>query len=287
VSHGSRADRKLAQTQQLSRGITRRCSFRLARMSVSYHDNKESAKATWQSRYLARFYSPPSEKWDGTRKFYHLCARALTLVEHDTRQILEVGAGPSNQSSRYLASLGSVTGLDPDPLVRTNDALTRSVVLRDQRYPFPDSCFDLAVSDYVVEHLRDPLTHLSELYRVLKVGGSYVFRTPNRFHYVPLVASLTPHWFHEAVANRARGIPPEAHSPYPTVYAMNTARSIGNLARSAGFTVEGIDYIEGEPWYGMFSRLAFLVMMGYERLVNSTELFAPARANLFVVLRKL
>jgi len=256
-------------------------------MPLSEESDKPSAKVTWQSRYLARFYSPPSEKWDGTRKYYQLCARALASVEHDTRQILEVGAGPSNQSSRYLATLGTVTGLDPDPLVLTNDALTHSIVLKGQLYPFPDASFDIAVSDYVVEHLRDPLTHLSELYRVLKVGGAYIFRTPNRFHYVPLVASLTPHWFHEAVANRARRLPPRAHSPYPTVYAMNTARSIRRLAKSAGFTVEAIDYIEGEPWYGMFSRLAFLAMMGYERLVNSREVFAPARANLFVVLRKL
>jgi len=245
---------------------------------------KPSPKLTWQSRYLARFYDRSTGKWDATRAFHRLCAEALGTRE--TGRILEVGAGPSNQSSRFLASLGPVTGLDPDPAVLGNDALASAIVLKGDRFPFPDSSFDMAVSDYVVEHVRKPLSHLQELHRVLRVGGCYVFRTPNRFHYVPLIAAITPHWFHEAIANRARMLPPEAHSPYPTVYAMNTGRSISRVASLAGFAVETIHYIEPEPAYGMFSRLAFLTMMGYERLVNSREFFAPARANLYVVLRK-
>jgi len=243
-----------------------------------------TATTTWQSRYLARFYDPSLGKWDATGRFHRLCAEALGASE--SRHILEVGAGPSNESSRFLATVGQVTGLDPDPAVLSNDALTSAVVLTSNRYPFDDATFDLAVSNYVVEHVTEPVAHLAELHRVLKVGGAYVFRTPNRFHYVPLIAAATPHWFHEAVANRARMLPPEAHTPYPTAYVMNTTRSITRSARAAGFAVERIDYVEPEPAYGMFSRIAFIAMMGYERLVNSSEFFAGGRANLHVVLRR-
>lgn len=45
--------------------------------------------------------------------------------------------------------------------------------------------------------------------------------------------------------------------------------------------------IEKAPSYGMASRLLFYPMMAYERLVNSSELFAGWRANILAVLRKL
>ena len=44
--------------------------------------------------------------------------------------------------------------------------------------------------------------------------------------------------------------------------------------------------IEKEPSYGMASRLLFYPFLAYERTVNSTEAFAPLRANIPAVLRK-
>jgi ubiquinone/menaquinone biosynthesis C-methylase UbiE len=61
------------------------------------------------------------------------------------------------------------------------------------------------VSDYVVEHIRNPLEHLREVFRVLVPGGVYVLWTPNLFNYVGMVASATPHWFHTLVSGRLRG----------------------------------------------------------------------------------
>jgi hypothetical protein len=44
--------------------------------------------------------------------------------------------------------------------------------------------------------------------------------------------------------------------------------------------------IEKEPSYGMVSPLMFYPLLAYERLVNATEAFAGARANILAVLRK-
>ena len=88
------------------------------------------------------------------------------------------------------------------------------------------------------------------------------------------------------MANRLRGLPPEAHDPYPTVYAMNSQNAVRRLARAASLQVEVLRVIEKDPSYGMASRFTFYPMMAYERVVNSTEALAGLRANILAVLRK-
>ncbi len=237
---------------------------------------------SWQEAYLAKFY-PESSGWiDGETEFHRLCASAIKSGS----EILEIGSGPANPTSRFLSSLGRVTGVDVDPEIHANDALAAAHVLTDETYPLGDNVFDACVSDYVIEHIADPASHLKEVRRVLKPGGVYVFRTPNRFHYVTLAAQLTPHWFHVLVANRLRNLPPESHHPYPTSYRMNSRSSIRRAAAAAGLDVQWLRLLEKDPWYGRASRILFLSFMLYERVVNSHELFAGLRANFLAILQK-
>jgi SAM-dependent methyltransferase len=201
-------------------------------------------------------------------------------------RILEVGAGPTNSTSAFLASLGKVHGVDVDAEVLGNVHLTSSSVIEQGRLPFPDASFDVAVSNYVVEHVDNATTHLAEIARVLVGGGRYIFRTPNLFHYVALVSRVTAHGTHKLLANRLRNLPSNNHEPWPTVYAMNTPGAVRRHARLAGLEVERLEMVEKEPSYGMFARPLFLAFMAYERLVNSSDRFAALRANMFVVLRK-
>jgi len=219
---------------------------------------------------------------NGEELFHDICKKTIPLGS----DILEIGAGPSNDTSRFLATRGRLHGVDPDVDVLENDALTSAHQMRDGVLPFADGSMDHCVSHYVIEHVEHPAEHLREVSRVLRPGGTYIFRTPNRWHYVAFVASITPHWFHLAVANRLRGLPPESHDPYPTHYAMNNMRSIRRHATNSGFTVEKLEAVEKEPAYARFSAAAYLLLAGYERVVNSTPALRVLRANFFVVLRK-
>lgn len=233
-------------------------------------------------RLESRLYSARRDWVEGTLHFHRLCAGVIGRGA----KILEIGAGPSNRTSRFLATLGEVYGLDPDPDVLENDALAGAKLLESERYPFADRSFDYCVSDYVVEHVPDGEEHLREVARVLKPGGAYAFRTVNKLHYVALIARLTPHWFHVLVANRARANPDGTHDPYPTVYAMNSGWAIRKAAAKAGLKVEKMEFIEKEPAYARFSAAVFLLLAAYERLLNASDALAPLRANLFVVLRR-
>lgn len=237
---------------------------------------------SWQQEYLDRYYDRSTGWIDGTTEFHNLCSSAI----RSGSDILEIGAGPSNETSVFLSSLGSLQGLDIDPDVQTNDALSAAHVLTGDEYPFPDNTFDACVSNYVNEHISDPRRHLEEVCRVLKPNGVYVFRTPNRFHYTAVVSHLTPHWFHKLVANRLRNLPATSHDPYPTRYRFNSRAAVERFASELGFAVEQLRLIEPEPSYGMSSRMLFFPFLAYERVVNRFNGLAFLRANILAVMRK-
>jgi SAM-dependent methyltransferase len=237
---------------------------------------------TWQQTWTDRFYRSRPGWQDGTSEFHELCR------EHAPpgARILEVGAGPSNPTSAFLATLGELHGIDVSDEVFGNTYLRKSDLIVGDRYPVPDETFDLVVSNYVVEHVANPREHLAEIRRVLKPGGRYVFRTPNLVHYVAIVSRFTPHRFHLFAANRLRALGPEEHDPWPTVYAMNTPVAVRRHARAAGMEVRRLDMVEKEPSYGMVAKPLFLAFMAYERLVNATDRLSGLRANMFAVLGK-
>lgn len=241
--------------------------------------SSQKTDMSWQKTYLDRFYGT---RVDGTTEFHAMCAAHIPRGA----AILEVGAGPSNETSRFLSSLGHLSGLDVDPAVRSNAYLAVALVLETDTYPFADACFDACVSNYVLEHVADPASHLSEISRILRPGGVYLFRTPNRHHYVSLVSRWTPHWFHTAIANRLRRLPAQAPDPYPTHYRLNSRRAIHRAATRSGLRVRELRMVEKEPSYGMASRLMFVTFMLYERFVNSSAMFAALRANVFGLLER-
>lgn len=179
-----------------------------------------------------------------------------------------------------------VVGADIDSAVLDNRELDRAVVIVDGVLPFPEGHFDLVLSDYVLEHVDDPVAFLREAHRVLKPGGRFVFRTPNLFHYVALISRMTPHWFYRLVANPARSLLGEAHAPWPTYYRLNTRRAICRAARSAGFSTVGIEMVEYEPFYLMFHAVPFLVGVAYERAVSGSEMLARPAGQYFRATRQ-
>jgi len=164
--------------------------------------------------------------------------------------------------------VGRLVGVDIDPIVMTNEDLDEAHVGDGVSLPFPDGEFDIAYSDWTVEHVDQPVPFLREVRRVLKPGGEFFFRTTNRGHYVTTVAAHTPHWFHKLIANRVRDLGSEDHEPWPTYYRMNSPAVARRNLQVAGFNEIGIELIEPYPVYLVFSPLAFRAGIAYERIVN-------------------
>jgi SAM-dependent methyltransferase len=232
---------------------------------------------TVSDQLYQRLYGAP--KYNGTLIFYDEVRRNLTPES----RVLNLGAGPPTESPiRILkGEVAEVVGADVDRCVLNNPEMDRAVLIEDGRIPLEDEGFDVIVSDYVFEHVDNPARFLEEAARVLKPGGSLFFRTPNAVHYVAVISALTPHGLHTQVANRARVNAEDAQEPWPTRYRMNSVARLRKQGRAVGLGQLEVKYVEMEPSYLRFNTAAFLVGAAYERLVNSTSLLAPLRANLF------
>ncbi len=211
----------------------------------------------------------------------------LNAVIPESAEVLELGPGPSNTVTGFLADqYRAVDGLDIDPRCERNTHLRNAHVYDGGMFPLPDGRYDAVVCNYVAEHVEHPRETIAEIRRVLRPGGYFALRTPNRYHYVSLVSALTPHWFHRAAANRLRALPDESEDPYPTFYRMNTVGILESVFVDAGFEVRRLETVEKEPSYGMLHPLLFLMFMLYERLVNSAEEFSCFRANILGIFQR-
>ena len=237
---------------------------------------------TISSRLFKRYY--PDTSRSGTLFFYGWMRKQVALPCH----ALNLGAGPGDPPGSSDFAIRDmrcpewrIDGCDPDPAVRNNAQLDRAVVMdTPDVLPFPDESFDVVYSDYVLEHVERPEVFLGEVIRVLKPGGSFFFRTPNVWHYVSVVARVTPHWVHVLVANRVRGLSADAHEPYPTYHRMNTRRVLLRLCAGTGFHHLEMIMFEAEPSYLVFNPLVFFAGVAYERTVNATALLSGLRANI-------
>jgi SAM-dependent methyltransferase len=241
--------------------------------------NRAAQNMTTVQRMDRRFYPQLGDQWDDRMFREHVLEHVSP--EHD---VLDLGAGAGIVAAMNLHGRAKrVVGLDPDPRVATNAFLDEGIVGDAERMPFPDESFDVVFSDNVLEHLERPQAVFREVTRVLRRGGVFLAKTPNRWHYVTIGARLTPHRFHGWV-NLKRG---RAHADtFPTRYRANGPRALRRLARDAGLEVQAIRLIEGRPEYLRKWPAAYLLGVLYERIVNSTPLLRVFRVVIIASFRK-
>ena len=224
---------------------------------------------------------------DSSEVAYYLRINALLKP---SMTLVDLGAGRGTQLlgpksfvgdlMKFQGKVKRVIGLDVDGAVADHPFLDEYHVFDPaDPYPLADASADIIVADWVLEHVADPDAAAREIFRVLKPGGWFCARTPNRFGYVALAASLVPNSLHNTVLKR---VWPErqVEDVFPTVYALNT---LGAVARhfDAG-RWENFSYtLNSTPKYHANRRLLFNLVGAYQSL-------APAflRTDLHVFLRK-
>ena len=200
--------------------------------------------------------------------------------------VLDAGCGRGHIFRYRRGSWGNgirVVGVDRRNHTGDNPNLNAPIRADLACLPFPDASFDAVICAHVAEHLDDPEGAFLEMARVLRPGGPLLLLTPNRRHYVPLLARLLPHRLHVAV-NRRRGV--DEHDIIPTLYRANTASRVRELMERGGLAVERLELFEPEPEYLAFHPLAYAAGVAYERLVNRLEALAPLRVSILAVGRR-
>ena len=230
----------------------------------------------WMDRKL---YPGYESRWDDQL----LREEILKILQKDYT-ILDLGAGigivPLMDFRKRAAR---ICGIDPDERVLENPYLDEAKVAVGESIPYPDTTFDLVFSDNVLEHLPDPEIVFHEVARVLKPGGKFLAKTPNRRHYVSLISRVSPHWFHQWI-NRLRGR--ASGDTFPTRYRANTPKQIIRHAERTGLRVHTVRLIEGRPEYMRMTALTYFWGWLYERLVNGLPFLGKFRVLLIAILEK-
>ncbi len=225
------------------------------------------------------FYHGFERNWDD-----RLFREKLLGVITPQTNVLDLGAGAGIvEAMNFRDHAGRVCGIDLDPRVVDNPYLHEGLVADAGEIPYPDASFDVIFADNVMEHIDQPAEVFLEIARVLKPGGKFLFKTPNKNHYMPLIARLTPHGFHQWI-NRKRGR--HETDTFPTRYKCNSPGDVRSIAQEAGLAVDEIDLIEGRPEYLRITAPTYLIGTAYERLVNSSDLFRKFRVLMIAQLSK-
>lgn len=241
--------------------------------------NGRSARREWISRLDQRWYPDCADNWDD-----ELFRNRIAIHINRETRVLDLGAGAGLVTQMNFRGLAAhVAGIDLDERVMANPFLDEAHLGTAENLPFQSASFDVVFSDNVLEHLPDPVAAFREVARVLRPGGRFLAKTPNKWHYMPLIARLTPHGFHRFY-NRLRGRAGE--DTFRTLYRANSRRDVARLASQSGLRVERLELIERRPEYLRLHPATYVLGRAYEALVNSTEALAAFRILLVAELSK-
>jgi SAM-dependent methyltransferase len=174
----------------------------------------------------------------------------------DALTVLDVGCGRGTHASsdpvaraayEFGFSHHVMTGTDLDPVGSKHPWLHDFRLGDGMTIPYASDSVDVIIFDWVMEHVTEPDGFVAELARVLKPGGTVLFRTVQRWSPAGLGASLVPNRWHVSLIRRLQ---PGMHSAdvYPTAMKANTIRVIDRLFRQHGMTVN-VTRCAGLDWY--------------------------------------
>ena len=183
-------------------------------------------------------------------------------------RVLDLGCGRGGVVEVIWRDVDLAAGIDADSASLAEHRASGLPLVQSQaeHIPFIDESFDLVVSIWVLEHLRDPETVLREVRRVLKPGGHFVFLTPNLKH--PL---LRMNLIGRALPQLQRKLVPRLYGraeadTFPVQYRANTVAVLKSLAAHADLEVTELKVVP-DPTYVALNGALFRASVWSERLL--------------------
>jgi len=177
----------------------------------------------------------------------------LRHLLHPDARWLDLGCGhevvrhwalsPGEQQVSFTHATELSVGVDRDLSALRNNHCTPHRIAADlQSLPFADASFDVVTANMVLEHCEAPDSLMSEVWRVLRPKGVFVFHTPNKYYPMSLLAALLPDKLKSRLA--ARFSRRKEDDVYPTFFRLNTGAAIAHYAHRAGFCVKYSELME-------------------------------------------
>jgi SAM-dependent methyltransferase len=198
------------------------------------------------------------------------------------RQIVPEYAMPMVQQKTMVSRASFLVGIDVDGAILDHPLLHARVYALGNHLPFASESFDLVTANMVVEHVPDPKPFLTDIHRILRPGGRFIFHTPNYFYYLIFIASLTPEWLKGRLVwllERRR-----EEDRFKTFYKLNTRQEITRFAHETGFDPEAILTYGSNGSLGRLGPIGWLECLALKTLAVVKN--GEYRSNLIVSFRK-
>jgi SAM-dependent methyltransferase len=219
-----------------------------------------------QNRYRER-YRAMRPGWRTSGEVYEALVRQHV---HPQTTVLDLGCGAGGVMELFSAEVALSVGVDPHlPSLRgSRDHSTRHAQAMADALPFRDATFDLVVCSWVLEHVREPRRVFTEISRVLKPGGRFVFLTPNAANYVTKINRLVPRLAQARLVRALYGR--REDDTFEVAYRANTPGALRALAHDAGLVVSSLTLVH-DPTYLAFNELAFRLSVTMEAGVSDAR----------------
>jgi ubiquinone/menaquinone biosynthesis C-methylase UbiE len=203
---------------------------------------------------------------------------------------LDVGCGRQvlpewvTGQANLVATAKLAVGLDfTRKSLHGNQQLSCLVIGEIERAPFAADSFDIVSANMVVEHLDKPTNALLQIYRVLTLGGYFVYHTPNVRFYMTFIASLLPQSLKNLIIRLSEGRSDK--DVFPTRYRMNTLQATYEIAENCGFRVVELHSVNSSSTSEMMFGPFVVLTLAIRRLLRWQRL-RQFRSNFVVVLQK-
>jgi ubiquinone/menaquinone biosynthesis C-methylase UbiE len=228
----------------------------------------------YKEKYIPEYKFGSFTKYDGTVAFY---TRLHAMID-SKMSIADIGCGRGRfmdeesvilQNIRnFRGKVKKVVGIDVDNSAVSNPYIDEFRLIDSELLPTEHNEFDLIFCDWTIEHIEKPEKFFQEVYRSLKKGGVFAFRTSNIFHYVSIAASIIPNSKHASITAKVQSGRAE-EDVFPTFFKANSPSKIKKLFKNSGFSIFTIYTIEGAPNYLAFSSFLFRVGLLIRRIMPS------------------
>lgn len=225
-----------------------------------------------QNKYRRR-YAALVPGWRSSGDLFESLVReSITPTTH----LLDIGSGRGGLIEKIHTDVAAATTLDPDfrSLVEHRTPTVPRIGGLADALPFPAQSFDLITAVWLLEHLTHPQTVFSEIHRVLKPGGRFIFLTPNALH--PLL--ITNH-LARLIPTLQRTLIPRLYAraeadTFPVQYQANTRTTLHTLCQRVGLHLEL--KLVPDPTYTAFNEPLF-------RISTFLERFIPTRFKIHLI----
>jgi ubiquinone/menaquinone biosynthesis C-methylase UbiE len=179
--------------------------------------------------------------------------------------VLDAGCGMRGILADHKNLAAKIVGVDQSEFLLSQNNFVAEKILTDLSHiPLSDASIDVVTSEFVLEHLKEPLKVFQELFRLLRPGGFFLFITPNVYNPVMSASKILPHFIHAFLTKKLLHHPEEAHE---TWYRANSIHSLMHLGNGVGFTNMNIERA-GNPEYLAFAKPLVIPSVLFERLLS-------------------